>query len=368
MWYAIKRVAPGLLAIALTATILLVADRPGRPGGRSAAPQVAILKFVSHATLDTVEQGIRAGLQQRGFVPDRTIRLRLFNAQADLPTASSMASAIVDGDYALVVTISTPCLQAMANANKTRQLPQLFGAVTDPFGAGVGITPTTHPPYLTGIGSFDPVAEAFDLAKRLCPALRRVGVVWNLAEAASRACMDKARPECRKLGLELVEANIENTSGVKEAAASVVERGAEAIWITNDNTASAGTTTILAVARDAGIPVFSNDVAKVPAGALFAVGADYYQVGLAVGELAGKILAGLKPADVPVKDVLPRQIGVNLSALHSLKAKWTVDRRTRDEAAILLDERGTQVRAPAGSGTPPGPGDGKSASARGGSQ
>ena len=350
MWHAVKRVAPGLLLIALTATILLVADRAARTPVSSPVPNIAILKFVSHPSLDDVEHGILAGLEQRGFVVDKTIHVRVLNAEGDMTTANSMARAIVDGNYALVVTITTPCLQAMANANKTRQLPHVFGSVTDPFSAGVGVTRTSHPPYLTGIGSFDPVEDVFDLARRLCPELRKVGVVWNPAEACSQACLAKARPRCQKLGLELLEANVENTSGVKEAVASVVGRGAEAVWMTADNTVAAGAPTVLAVAQEARLPVFSNEPARVSDGVLFAIGADYFQVGQATGELAGKVLAGrndpkgLKPADVPVKDVLPRQLAVNLSALRNLKGSWTVDRETQDQAAILFDERGAKVR------------------------
>ena len=53
---------------------------------------------------------------------------------------------------------------------------------------------------MVGQGSFPPVHDAFELARRLLPGLQRVGVAWNPAETNSRAFATKAREACRTLG------------------------------------------------------------------------------------------------------------------------------------------------------------------------
>ncbi len=65
--------------------------------------------------------------------------VRKFNAENDLPTAHAIAKEITGGGFDMAISVSTPCLQIMASANQAGKVMHVFGAVTDPFGAGVGI-------------------------------------------------------------------------------------------------------------------------------------------------------------------------------------------------------------------------------------
>ena len=106
--------------------------------------------------------------------------------------------------------------------------PHVFGMVSDPVVAGVGISrddPMKHPPYMVGIGTLQPVVETFRLARRLAPRLARVGVAWNPSEANSEAGTKVARIICTELGIELLEANVEGSAAVREAVASLVAGG-----------------------------------------------------------------------------------------------------------------------------------------------
>ena len=118
------------------------------------------------------------------------------------------------------------------------------------------------------------------------PGLTRVGVAWNPAEANSRAFVEKAREVCRTLGIELLEANVENSNSVLEAEDSLVARGAEALWIGGDVTVSVAADSVVSVGRRAHIPVFSITPGKPDRGTLFDYGADFYQIGIKTGELA----------------------------------------------------------------------------------
>jgi hypothetical protein len=135
---------------------------------------------------------------------------------------------MVNANFDLLMTVSTVSLQAVANANRGGKTVQVFGAVADPSVAGVGISrdkPLDHPRNLVGIGSFLPVADSFQIAREMFPGLKKVGVAWNPAEANSRAFTEKAREACKTMGIELLEANVENSNGVLEAEESLVARG-----------------------------------------------------------------------------------------------------------------------------------------------
>ena len=51
---------------------------------------------------------------------------------------------------------------------------------------------------------------------------------------------------------------MDNSAGVREAVASLIGRGAEAIWVGGDVTVLASIESVIGPARSAGIPVFSN--------------------------------------------------------------------------------------------------------------
>ncbi len=259
----LKRLSLGLLFIGGTSAILLLSDVERRTSDTSRV-EVAILQFATSPLMDAGVKGMREALADSDFSKTATIALRFYNAEGDMPTANAIASEITSGRYDLILTSGTPAMQAVANANRQGKTTHVFGLVADPFGAGVGISrenPLDHPPHMVGIGSFVPVVPAFELARQMFPSLKTVGNVWNPAESNSEAFTREARKVSADLGIELLEANVDNTAGVFEAASSLVARGVEALWIGGDNTVASAADSVVAAARAGRIPVFSIPLA-----------------------------------------------------------------------------------------------------------
>ncbi len=350
MWYTLKRLSLGLFLIALAAAILLISDWNRRTPQRGEMLRIAVFQFATRPLLDDVVRGALDGLASGGFVEGRNLEVRRFSAENDLPTANNMAKAIVDGGFKMVITASTPCLQTMAAANKEGKVLHLFAGVTDPFGSGVGLDrnhPLDHPPYLFGVGSFQPVKETFRLAKQLYPGLKTVGVAWNPAEACSEACTVLAREACQELGIQLLEANVDSSSGVKEAAESLVSRGVQALWIGGDNTVDMASGSVIALAKQAKIPVFTNLPDNAKSGALFGMGANYYEVGKIAGELGAEVLNGRDPKTIRIENVVPRNLAINQQALSGLRDPWKAPETLVASATEVIDEQGHVKKSPA---------------------
>src|SRR5436190_22163698 len=282
MFDSFKRLSLGIALIAVASGILLYSDLRSRnrfqqqPNQAMAVEKqfrVALVQHASHSVLDGGARGVIEALAARGYSDGGKLLLRRYNAEADLPTANSIAKDIVSGGNDLIITVSTLSMQTVANANKFgAQTPHIFGLVSDPYGAGVGINRTNHldhPPYLAGYGSIQPVAEAFKMARQMRPELKTVGLVWNPTESNSEAQTRLARSVCAELGITLLEANAENTTGVAEAANSLTARGVETIWVSGDVTVLVATDAVIAAARRAKIPVFTVIPPSAKKGALF---------------------------------------------------------------------------------------------------
>jgi ABC-type uncharacterized transport system substrate-binding protein len=204
--------------------------------------------------------------------------------------------------------------------------------------------PLGHPPNLVGYGSFLPVEEAFKIARQMLPELKRVGVAWNAAEANSRAFVEKARYICGQMGIELLEANVENSNSVLEAEDSLVVRGAEALGIGGDGTGSVAADSVVSVARRAHIPVFSITPGKPDRGTLFDYGADFYEIGKETGKLAARVLLGANPTEIPIKNVIPIFFVVNATATKGLRQRWQVPHNILQRANVVVDETGIHRR------------------------
>src|SRR5436190_1286178 len=277
-----KRLSLGILLIAVASSILLYSDlrnrnrsqhHPSRAAVAEKQFRVALVQHASQTVLEEGVQGLIEALSARGYSNGGKLLLRRYNAEADLPTANSIAKEVVGGGNDLIITASTASMQTVANANKFgSHTRHVFGLVSDPYSAGVGINRTNHldhPPYMAGYGTLQPVAEAFKTAKQMRPELQKVGLVWNPTESNSEAQTRLARLVCGEIGITLLEANAENTTGVAEAANSLTARGVEALWVSGDVTVLVATDAVIAAARRAKIPVFTVIPPSAKKGALF---------------------------------------------------------------------------------------------------
>ncbi len=355
----LRRLSLGLFLLGLGAVILLLSDLNSRvrplegdseKDGLGRRRRVAL---VQHASIKAIEDGRLGFLEQlkkRGFENGVNIDLKSFNAEADIATANAIAKEVTGGDYDLIVSISTVSLQTIANANKTgRRTPHVFGLVTDPFGAGVGIDANDHlkhPPYMTGYGCMQPVDDIIRIMVQMRPGLKRIGLVWNPAEAKSMAQTRLAREVCKSLSIELIEGNADNSSSVQEVANSVIARGAEAIWISGDITVSLAATAVLSAAQKGRIPVFSSLPPLVTKGSLLDLGSDYIQIGRDLGDLTADVLEGQDPASIPVENRVQVVMLYNETVIEKLKDRWVITPEIRRNAAGFINA--TQTDLPEG--------------------
>lgn len=352
----VKRLWLAILLITAASALLLISDfgqRKHAGQGRESYPSLAVMQIASTPLLDEHVAGVLARLEGEGYLaPDRS-NLRVFNPQGDFATANTIAREIVNGPYEVVITSSTLALQTFSKANVNGVKRHVFGAVTDPYGAGVGINgpdPDQHPPHLVGIGSFQPVKHSFVLLRELNPGIEKVGVVWNPGEQCSEACTLLAREICGELGVELLEAVATNTSEVSDAARSLLAKEIEALWTGGDTVATGSASLLIKLASQSGVPVFTNSPSDVEMGALFGLGADYFTVGQYTADMVIRILEGTDPSTFRVENIVPEKFVLNREVLNSLEDPWKISPKIREmldkeQQAPLAPEPGRSYRA-----------------------
>ncbi len=347
----LRHLLPGLGIIIVASVLLLLSDLGSRNRddtrktaySREHPARLGILQPASNPVMDDLRMGMLDGLASRGYRQGVNLQTQEFNAESDQPTMLMMSQSIVSGNYDLAASISTLCLQALASADQKRHLPMVFCGVSSPVAANVGVKSLgtlDKPDYMTGYGTAQPVEAIFREAVAANPKLKVVGVVWNPAEANSEVCTVEARKICKELGLTLIEAPIEGAKDVREAADSLVARGAEAFWTGGDATLINAYATLQQAADKAHIPIFSNISGHAQLGALFDWGANYYLVGIETGKLAADILDGRSPSSIPVQNLVPGRLGLNEKVRATLRDTWTFTPSQYERAGYIVERNG----------------------------
>ena len=347
MWFAVKRLSLGAVLIVMAAAILLISDRNQRDATADRIPHVAVFQLASAPAADESVQGIDDALHRAGFVDGQNIRISHFNALGDMATANAIAKQVTEGEYDMVVTVTTPLLQAVANNNKNGKTIHVFGLVADPFVAGVGLNrgrPEDHPAHLTGIGTLLPVEDSFKLARKFFPRLKSLGIVWNPAEANSAAFLKRARAAGVDQGISILEAPVDNSASVQEAAQSLAARGVQAFWVGGDSTVNIAIDSMIKLANQVRIPIFTIIPGEPRRGTLFDLGADFYQVGFKTGTLAVQILRGADPKTIPIENYAPKSLVINELALAGLKDDWRLPEGLKETSDIFVDASGIHKR------------------------
>ncbi|WP_102260910.1 ABC transporter substrate-binding protein [Mesobacillus jeotgali] len=261
--------------------------------------KIGITQIVEHPSLDATREGFIAALKDAGYEEGKNLKLDYQNAQGDMNNNASIAQKLVSDKNDLILAIATPSAQAAVQA--TKDIPILFSAITDPVSAelvqsfekpGGNATGTsdTHP---------DAIKNTIAAIKKFIPDAKKVGIIYNNGEPNSVINVKNAKEALKEEGLEVVETTISTSAEVKQAAESMVGR-VDVLYIPKDNTVVAALESVITVANDKDIPIFSGDGDSVKRGTFASYGFDYHDLGYTTGKMAVEILKGKKPSEIPV--------------------------------------------------------------------
>lgn len=290
--------------IILTALCLVLAAAPAM----AKTFTISVSQIVEHPALDAVRNGFEKKLKELGV----EAKLNVHIAQGNPATAVQIASQILGEKPDLVLAIATPTAQSCVQ--KIKDIPILFSAVTDPVGAGLVKSMEKPGANVTGMTDMPPVSKQVALFKEIQPDLKTMGVIYNAGEANSVSQVDAFKAECKKAGIDVIEATVANSSGVYQAAKSLVGK-CQAVYVPLDNTVVSALESAVKVCTESKLPLYPSDTDSVPRGGIAALAVSYGLMGEQSAEMAKKILVdGAKPGDMPVEYLNTLELIVNKKA------------------------------------------------------
>jgi putative ABC transport system substrate-binding protein len=275
-----------LAAVSLAAASLTSCNPPTSPTPK---PKIVVLTPLPFDILDASIDGLRHGLADAGYGPDK-VELKIVNAGGQMQLLTSYAREIVAERPFVVVPVSTPATQAVVGVAPP-SLNVVFSTVTDPAKAKV----PAASPNITGVSDVVNYQANVDLLRELFPQARRVGTIYNPGDDAAVFGLERIRPLLASQGFELIVVPATNSNEAVNAARALVGK-VDMILIGSDSNAAAAMAGISSVAARARIPVMASDAGSVRSGALAAVSVDYEELGRASATLIVRLLKSGKPA------------------------------------------------------------------------
>ncbi|HFI0238774.1 TPA: tryptophan ABC transporter substrate-binding protein [Streptococcus suis] len=286
------------LTVMVVAALFMTQKEQSSQSASSEKVKIGVLQFVTHDSLDEIYKGIKAGLEEGGYSTTDNLEIDFMNAEADQSQVQTMSKKLVDNGNELLIGIATPAAQGLANA--TTELPIIMGAVTDPVGANL-VTDLKNPGgNITGVSDQTPVADAVSLIKEITPDAKTIGVLYSSNEDNSKIQVAEFKAAAEEAGYTVLEYAVASSNELASTV-EVATSKTDVLFTPVDNTVASAFSTAVSVANKTKTPIFTSVEDMVEGGGIASVTLSQYDLGVATGKMAAKILDGANPGDTPVQ-------------------------------------------------------------------
>ncbi|MDR0640645.1 MAG: ABC transporter substrate-binding protein [Holosporales bacterium] len=316
-----SRLILGALAVLAITTLVIINNSKEVPG----RIKIGICKAADHVALDQVVAGIIAKLER-----DKNIDIEIASCQGNTVIAEQLLSKLSE-DCVVVITIGTmPSIVASNTARRKNYncAKVVFSSVTNP-------DDIPNKDMVTGVSNFINLEPQIELFKKFQPALKRLGIIYNLAEQNSMAIVSKLEVICKKYGITLVPKCASTVQEIQQVTNSLIQDEVDAVFISNDNTALSSLPLITSLCKKFKIPVYVSDTDQVePAGCLASLGPNQYEIGVQTGAIVDAIIkqgAKMPSIEYPKK----QKTVINVSISEELDIKIPEDLLGRDGVILI---------------------------------
>ena len=248
---------------------------------------VGICQLVQHEALDAATQGFKDALTENfgdSVIFDEQ------NAQGDPNTCSTIINSFVSNGVDLILANATASLQAAAAG--TNEIPILGTSITE-YGVALEIEDFdgTVGGNISGTSDLAPLDEQAAMLNELFPDAENVGLLYCSAEANSQYQVDTVKAELEDLGYTC-EYYAFSDSNDLSSVVTTASSECDVIYVPTDNTAASNTEIINNICLPAGVPVIAGEEGICSGCGVATLSIDYYEIGLATGQMATRILTG----------------------------------------------------------------------------
>ena len=286
--------------------------------GAKAQQAVRVVGFLHANTQQAASRFLeefKSGLQSGGYVDGRNVRFEERYAEGRPDRLPALAQDLVSRKVALIATggAEFPALAAKTATSGT-DIPVVFVFGGDPVELKLVASLARPGGNITGIAMFTSALESkrFGLLHEIVPTAKTIAAMVDQSRAVFQAQLAELNDAAAQAGVRLVVVNATKPSEYDAAFARASAEGATAFQICANPSFLAMRHQLVGLAGRHRIPTMYEWRDFVEVGGLMSYGTDLRGAYRSSGIYAGKVLSGIKPADLPVMQATKFEFVLNL--------------------------------------------------------
>ena len=289
---------------------------------RSQQAVMPVIGFLSSRSSNVDAQLVDAfnrGLAEFGFLEGRNVTIEYRWAHGQYDRLPRLAAELVNKPIAVLVSTGGT-VSALAAKASTRAIPVVFTTADDPVKSGLSTAST-------GRAATSPVSRRHSskqhrseigLLHELLPKATRIAFLVNSTNPAAVTESRELQPAAQSAGLQIEILSASGAREIDDVFEKLKRMRLDALIIAVDPFFFSQAEQLVALAAEQSIPTLYFRREFAVAGGLISYGTNFAEFFRVVGDYAGRILKGAKPADLPVQQPTKFELLINLKTAKAL--------------------------------------------------
>lgn len=258
------------------------------------------------------------GLRSRGWILGQNLSVVTRYNQGRPELSEQFAAEFVSAQMDLVIAAAPP--NAIAISTQTSTIPIVFFAIGDPIGDGLVHSLSRPGTNATGFTKEGGLGGKFlELLHTVFPAMAKAALLYSPEVVTPGEPIEATFLEgITALGIDGIILRVRTVDEARVALQEFSATPGAGVVLASDNFTFSNRSALLGLLREFALPAIHAEYESVIDGGLIAYSVDRVAIATSAGRLAGTILNGAKPEEIPVQGANRFVLAVNLSAASRL--------------------------------------------------
>jgi putative ABC transport system substrate-binding protein len=289
---------------------------------RAQQPAMPVIGFLTNKSVAEAAGDVaafRQGLKEAGYSEGQNASIAFRWAEDQVDRLPALAADLVQRQVSVIVTASGPATLAAKAATAT--IPIVFQIGNDPVAIGLVASLNRPGGNITGVTtlSVELGQKRLELLHELIPTATSIAVLVNPNNATALETQTRdLQAAARNLGLLLHVLQASTDRDFDTVFTTLVQLRAGGLAIGGDAFLNSRSEQLAALALRHALPAIHQPRDFAAAGGLMSYGSSNTDAIRQAGIYTGKILAGAKPADLPVVQAVKVELVINLKTARAL--------------------------------------------------
>jgi putative tryptophan/tyrosine transport system substrate-binding protein len=286
---------------------------------RPAIPVIGLLGSSSSDKSIHMTRALRAGLNESGLIEGKDLAIEYRWANDNYDSLPALVTDLVKRQVAGIVTAGAE-QSALAAKAATKKIPIVFVVNGDP--VSIGLVDSINRPggNVTGMSLMSSALEAkrLEVLRELVPKGTKIAILVNPDYPDTDSQIGSVETAASDIGQKVSVLNARTESDISMAFVTIVQQQVGALLVAADPLFNRLHDQVVALAARYKVPAIYESREFAVAGGVISYGANVAAAYHGAGVYAGKILNGVRPADLPVQLPTKFELIINLTAAKAI--------------------------------------------------